>query len=166
MQVNDDRRMTIAVLEDNPDRIAEMDRLLAENFPLICRTFARSAGQAIAWLEENWSSVICICLDHDLEPSDTSTETDDPGTGRIVSDFLIGKLPICPVVIHTSNQFAAIAMEADLVDAGWSVSRVTPFENLEWLAKAWLPLVRNAIVQTAIVTRSPRQGRFGGACGE
>jgi hypothetical protein len=45
-------------------------------------------------------------------------------------------------------------MEADLVDAGWSVSRVTPFEDLEWLATAWLPLVRHAIVQTAAGRRS------------
>lgn len=154
MRDNNDRRMTIAVLEDNPDRIAEMDRLLADKFPFFRRIFARTSAEAIAWLAANWSHVICVCLDHDLEPCANAASDADPGTGRQVSDYLAERPAAFPVVIHTSNHNAAIAMETELLDAGWNVSRVTPFEDLEWLGTAWLPLVRQSVVQTASEDRS------------
>lgn len=149
MQTTPPPPMTIFILEDNADRTAVMDRLLADKFPFYRRKFARSAGEAITWLTEHWQSVVAVSLDHDLEPSDTDQSGCDPGTGRDVSDFLSGRKADFPVLVHTSNCSAAVAMEADLLDAKWSVSRVMPFDDLQWLAAAWLPLLRNVIVQSA-----------------
>jgi hypothetical protein len=40
-------------------------------------------------------------------------------------------------------------MEMALVDAGWAVERILPYDDLRWIAEAWLPLVRNLIVSGA-----------------
>jgi len=142
--------MTIAVLEDNDDRIAAMEDGLADKFPFFNRRYFRSAPEALAWLDEHISEVVCLALDHDLEPPDHPPGF-EPGTGRDVADALAGRPASCPIVIHTSNAPAAVGMEMVLIDAGWSVTRVLPYADLSWIREAWLPAVRDAIVQTAPV---------------
>ena len=88
----------------------------------------------------------CISLDHDLEPM--SPGDGDPGTGRMVADLLAGFRPTCPVIIHTTNRLAADGMEFVLADGGWAVERIMPYENCRWIAGAWLPIVRKAIVSS------------------
>jgi hypothetical protein len=86
-------------------------------------------------------------LDHDLEiePGPTGTCVDS-GTGRDVADYLAGKEPVCPVIIHTTNSQAAVGMEMVLKEAGWKTHRVVPFDDMEWIAKTWFPAIRRAIV--------------------
>jgi hypothetical protein len=44
-------------------------------------------------------------------------------------------------------------MEALLEEAGWTVSRISPYCDLQWIAESWLPTIRAAIVAQA--TRVP-----------
>ncbi|HEX5104806.1 MAG TPA: cyclic-phosphate processing receiver domain-containing protein [Pirellulaceae bacterium] len=145
-------RRYIAVLEDNDDRIAAMERCLADKFPFFERKFFRTASDTIDWLGENMGVVICLCLDHDLEPP-ADRPTCEPGTGRDVAEFLAGVEPCFPVVLQTTNAFAGIAMEAMLGEQGWRVERVMPYEDLVWVAEAWLPTVRQVIVDAAEIRR-------------
>lgn len=140
-------RKVIAVLEDNAQRIAAMDDCLADKFPFFERQFFRSADIAIGWLADHLSQSVCISLDHDLEPQ--SSGDPDPGTGRMVADFLANSKPICPVIIHTTNRAAADGMEMVLADAGWPAQRIMPYDDCRWIAEAWLPLVRQIIVAAA-----------------
>jgi len=145
-------QMTIAVLEDNEDRIGVMERYLDDKFPFYESRFFRSAGAAIDWLREHLDQTICLALDHDLERPQGEP---DPGSGREVAEFLATNQTRFPIVIHTTNQHAAIAMEALLDDSGWTVSRVCPYGDLQWVSESWLPAVRAAIVaQAARVARS------------
>ena len=150
-------RQVIVILEDNKDRIAAMDECLADKFPFFERRFFRTAAATIAWLAENLPRVVCLSLDHDLEP--TSPGDPDPGTGRMVADFLATSRPTCPVIIHTTNRVAADGMEMALVDGGWSVERIMPYDDCRWIAEAWLPLMRQAIVDSAQAKRNPLAAR-------
>jgi hypothetical protein len=145
-------RRTIAVLEDNLDRIAAMGDCLEDKFPFFERRFFRTAPDAIAWLTDNHSKLTCLSLDHDLEPA--TSQDGDPGTGRVVADFLATLAPRCPVIIHTTNRLAADGMEFVLLDSGWPVERIMPYEDCRWIAEAWLPLVRQVIVASALRTEA------------
>jgi hypothetical protein len=144
-------RGVIAILEDNADRIAAMDDCLADKFPFFERQFLRTADAAINWLDHHLPNVVCISFDHDLEPMCGATT--DPGTGRMVADFLASSRPIRPLIIHTTNRPAADGMEMALLDGGWPVERVLPYDDCRWIAEAWLPLVRHAIVDAAAIQR-------------
>jgi hypothetical protein len=146
-------RQSIVVLEDNTERIAVMEDCLADKFPFFERQFFRTAPAANAWLRENGATVACISLDHDLEPM--SPGDADPGTGRMVADLLAGFRPTCPIILHTTNRLAADGMELVLADSGWAVERIMPYENCRWIAEAWLPIVRKAIVSAAGSQPSP-----------
>lgn len=138
-------KITIAILEDNADRIAAMDTLLADTFPLFGRRFFRSSAEAIDWFQSHLPEAICISLDHDLERPEDNPEADDPGTGREVADFLARQTPCCPIIVHTTNVPAGVGMEYELEEAGWAVTRVTPYCDLAWLTEMWLPTVRRSI---------------------
>jgi len=142
-------QFTIAMLEDNDDRIVAMQTSIADKFPFFKVQVFRTAPAAIAWLRGHLSHVVLISLDHDLEPaSELETDT-DPGTGRDVAAFLASQSPQCPVVIHSTNVRAAQAMEGELSESGWQVERITPYDDLDWVAEAWLPIMRRFIVASA-----------------
>lgn len=138
----------IAILDDNEERIIEMQRVLADKFPFFDCHFSRTAPEQIAWLQEHGASAICLCLDHDLEPP-ASHPTCDPGTGRDVVEFLIGGEAAFPVIVHTTNAHAGLAMMELLNECRWPAIRVMPYDDLQWIAEAWLPAVRQAIVDAA-----------------
>ncbi len=141
-------RQSIVILEDNAERIAAMDDCLADKFPHFHREFFRTAPDAVEWLSKGLTHVVCLSLDHDLEP--LTNDSPDPGTGRQVADFLAGSAPQCPVIIHSTNRIAAEGMEFTLTDSGWMVERVMPYDDRRWIAEAWLPLVRQVIVDAAV----------------
>ena len=145
-------RHSIVILEDDSNRIAVMDDCLADKFPFFERKFFRTAPDAIAWLDAHLSETACVSLDHDLEPQSPSDP--DPGIGRDVADFLAARRPTCPVIIHTTNRPAAEGMELVLVDTGWKVERIMPYESCRWIPEAWLPLIRHAVVKSATATVS------------
>ena len=140
--------MKIVILEDNADRVSAMRDCLEDRFSRFeCRFFDEAAA-VTEYLEANLADTILIALDHDLDLKQTpSGETIDPGTGREVADYLAGKPPVCPVVIHTTNTTAAVGMEMVLKDAHWKTYRVLPFNDLEWIPTEWFRIVRRAIVR-------------------
>jgi len=142
-------QQSIAILEDNDDRIAVMRDYAADKFPFFEVQVFRTAPAAIAWLQCHLSHVVLISLDHDLEPALELEADTDPGTGRDVADFLASQSPQCPVVIHSTNVRAARAMEGELSESGWQVERITPYDDLAWVAEAWLPIMRRFIVASA-----------------
>jgi hypothetical protein len=139
--------MTIAILEDNDERIAAMQRYLADKFQFFSMQFFRTADGAVEWIREHSDQIICLSLDHDLE---CPLGAPDPGCGRDVAEFVAGLHPRFPIVIHSTNSHAAIAMEALLQERGWTVSRVLPYGDLAWVAEIWLPSIRAAIVGGAV----------------
>jgi hypothetical protein len=105
-----------------------------------------NAPEMISWLERHLDKTKLICLDHDLGPNRCRDGSQfDPGTGRDVADFLASQNPICPVIIHTTNNLAAPGMQLALEDAGWSVSHVLPFGDLEWIPAEWIGEVERAV---------------------
>jgi hypothetical protein len=141
-------KRSIAILEDNEERIAQMERVLADKFPFFDLRFFRTAPELITWLQQHAETVICLSLDHDLDPP-SETPDCDPGTGRDVVDYLIGGEAAFPVIVHTTNGHAGLGMTSLLDEHHWIVQRVTPYEDLRWIAEAWLPLVRQSIVDAA-----------------
>lgn len=143
------RMPTIAILDDDPDRIRRMGEVVKSRFTNYAVATFDSAPDMIAWLRANLATASLICLDHDLGPNRVRDgETFDPGTGRDVADFLAGQEPVCLVMIHTTNSLAAPGMQMVLEDAGWPFSRVVPFNDLEWIATEWIDAVALALRST------------------
>jgi CheY-like chemotaxis protein len=136
----------ILVLEDDEDRSVAMKKVLIEQFNHFKHVFFDNAPETIAWLKENLEQVALICLDHDLGPNRQSGEdTFDPGTGRDVVDYLASQTPGCPVIIHTTNNWAAPGMQMALKEAGWKCSRVIPSADLKWIEIVWFRKLNKSI---------------------
>lgn len=133
----------VFLLEDNPARLECIRRVLGEMLPDREVHIEDDCASAIAWLEENQSEVDLISLDHDLDsvPRDEQPGVDH-GCGRPVADFLAGRSPTCPVVIHTSNAIAGDGMYYELRRAKWPVFRVYPHDHHEWVARDWADTIR------------------------
>jgi CheY-like chemotaxis protein len=130
---------TILVLEDDEDRAAAMKMVLAERFDQFKHVFFDNAPETIAWLKENLKEAVLICLGHDLGPNrQRGDRVFDPGTGRDVVDYLANQTPRCPVIVHTTNSWAAPGMEMTLKEAGWKFSRVIPTADLKWIGTIWV----------------------------
>jgi len=137
------RPLKIAILDDEPERIREMNRWLSESVSGCEIVTFDNAPDMIAWLSDHPDGLSLICLDHDLGPNRTRNgEVFDPGTGRDVADVLATKKPVCPVLIHTTNSLAAPGMAMVLDDSGWTQSRVVPYNDLEWVGADWIVEVR------------------------
>ena len=144
--------LKIVILEDEPRRRRAMRAALADRLPQYPPRFFTTAAEAARYLDDHLDRVLLVVLDHDLDPISVHPRRSlDAGTGRDVADFLAARPPACPVVIHTTNRPAAVGMEAELADAGWDVSVVIPYGDLEWIAEEWLPAVRDAVVGAAAV---------------
>jgi hypothetical protein len=133
--------MILLLLEDDDRRTEAMVRVLAA-LPDVELVRHDSAPDTIAWLRDHPDAAALIVLDHDLGPSRLRDgERFEPGIGRDVSDYLLELTPSCPVLIHSTNGPAAFGMQFSLESAGWSVTRVYPFDDLEWIARDWFPEV-------------------------
>jgi hypothetical protein len=138
---------TIAILDDTPERIAEMLSCLAKIAPGIPVVAFDNSPDMIDWLAEHLDDARLICLDHDLGPNRIRDgEVFDPGTGRDVADYLATREPCCPIIIHTTNGFAAPGMELVLSDSGWQHRRVVPFDDLDWIGEDWLQEVQATLL--------------------
>jgi hypothetical protein len=139
--------MRVVILEDDSERREAFREVIASRFPRFELCFAETAGDAIRLIDEAVGRLALAALDHDLDVLKTSAGTSvDAGSGLDVVDYLLRKPPTFPVLIHTTNQRAGDQMESRLRDAGWNLARVVPFGDLEWIAEAWFPAVRNLIV--------------------
>ena len=129
---------SIAVLGDDPRRTDAMRQEVRELFPEAQAVFFDNAPDMVAWLKDQLQSVGLLCLDHDLGPNRGREGVEfDPGTGRDVADFLSRQAASCPVLIHSSNPAGADGMQFTLEEAGWSVERVVPFDDLTWIKAQW-----------------------------
>jgi hypothetical protein len=139
--------MKIVVLEENEDRQAVMRACLADRFYMYDIRFFDDASATIDFLDAHLADTLVVSLDNDLElkPGPDGRWL-DPGSGRQVAEYLAGKEPTCPVIIHTSNTHAAAGTATLLRAAGWKTRRVVPFEDTRWIETDWFPAVRRAIV--------------------
>jgi ADP-ribosylglycohydrolase len=137
-------KQIILILEDNDERIAGFQKAvtgLAGSFVL---KIWRDAHSMIAECAEFFSSTALICLDHDLNPQPGVTT--DPGTGLDVAKFLADFLPVCPVLIHSSNTDRVYSMHNELRFAGWIVDRVGPL-GADWIETTWLRRMRGLLAE-------------------
>ena len=142
--------MIIAVLEDDESRQQMMRCLLAEACAAYQAVFFDNAPDMISWLSAHLPEVALICLDHDLGPNrERAGQVFDPGTGRDVVNVLTTCAPSCPVIIHTANYLAAPGMMLALEPLGWDVKRAIPANDLAWLTREWVHIVRDLLSRTA-----------------
>jgi hypothetical protein len=133
---------TILILEDNDERIAAFEKIVAalgDDFEL---KVGRDAPSMISECEAFFPIAALISLDHDLNPAPGATS--DPGTGVDVARFLGDFIPVCPVVIHSSNTDRVYSMHNELRFAGWMVDRVGPLAT-EWIETSWFKRVREIL---------------------
>ncbi|MEK7779910.1 MAG: ADP-ribosylglycohydrolase family protein [Verrucomicrobiota bacterium] len=135
---------TILILEDNDERIAAFQKAVAalgDGFEL---KVWRDAPSMIAECEPFFPTTALISLDHDLNPMPGATV--DPGTGVDVARFLGDFMPVCPVLIHSSNTDRVYSMHNELRFAGWMVDRVGPI-GADWIETSWLRSARRLLTE-------------------
>ena len=134
------------MLEDESDRLERFDSLLQTLGDSVEWRHWRTAADFISGFKSADRAPALICLDHDLftdHPDDP-----DPGDGRDVAEFMANQLPLCHVVIHSSNSHAADSMFFTLSDAKWDVEKIAPLgqdwiESYWWVTvKPWLEIAR------------------------
>ena len=135
---------SILLLEDNEERIAAFRNAVEKLGPDYRLVLWRDAPSMIAECEGFFSSAALICLDHDLNP--VAGSVGDPGTGLDVARFLGDFLPVCPLLIHSSNTDRVYSMHNELRFANWTVDRVGPIGN-DWIATSWLRAARRMLEQ-------------------
>jgi ADP-ribosylglycohydrolase len=130
---------TILILEDNEERIADFTKAVGQLGNRYELKVWQDAHSMRAECEEFFNSAGLISLDHDLNAAPGSTG--DPGTGLDVARFLGDFLPVCPVLLHSSNTDRVYSMHNELRFAGWTVDRIGPLGN-GWIGTSWLRRVR------------------------
>ncbi|MHC5160092.1 MAG: hypothetical protein ACYSOC_00485, partial [Planctomycetota bacterium] len=79
----------ILILEDELERISEMEKLLSADFSGYDIIFFDNTPEMLDWLKVNLEKTRLICLDHDLGPDRIiKGQMSDPGTGRDISNYL------------------------------------------------------------------------------
>lgn len=132
-------RTIIAILDDEPDRLAAMIPLLRRRFKSLSAETFDNAPDMIAWLKDHLCECVLLCLDHDLGPNRRRAGRPfDPGIGRDVVDYLATCEPCCPVVVHTTNSEAAPGMLTALRESGWTAAQVVPYEDVLWIREVWI----------------------------
>lgn len=130
----------LLILDDDRERLRGFDRigpLLGDEWTL--KTW-RNAPSMLEEIETILDRAQLISLDHDLY-KDSPTDP-DPGTGRMIADFLAKRKPVCPVVIHSTNTDAAWGMSNALTSAGWTTQLVHHLNQPAWIEELWLPVAR------------------------
>jgi ADP-ribosylglycohydrolase len=142
--LNKENMETILILEDNDERVAAFQkavRALGDGFEL---KVWRDAPSMCAESEVYFPTAALISLDHDLNQIPGATV--DPGTGMEVAQFLANYMPVCPVVIHSSNTDRVYSMHNEMRFAGWMVDRVGPL-GTDWIESSWLRRARELIAE-------------------
>jgi ADP-ribosylglycohydrolase len=135
---------SILILEDSDDRIAGFKKTVAELGEPYDLKIWHDAPSMMAECEQFFPKAALISLDHDLNPQPGAVT--DPGTGLDVAQFLADFLPVCPVLIHTSNTDRAYSMQNELRFANWMVNRVGPL-GTDWIETTWTKRVRELLAE-------------------
>ena len=144
--------MTIALLDDDPKRIEAMQKVLSGYDQGVVH-FA-GAPEMIEWLSGHLPSLRLLSLDHDLGPYEATTSSVPlPGNGQDVVDMLVQHKPTCPVIVHSSNEWASAGMIVALRQAGWTVRRVVPTDDVLWIESSWAGCVRRELASQPTQSR-------------
>ncbi len=102
-----------------------------------------------------WDEIALISLDNDLDPVLHDGKSVDAGDGVAVTRYLVGqnspagKLTTSPpLIIHSTNEIAAIQMQQMFSDASWRIERVVPYDGESWIGEVWIQTARAAIIKT------------------
>lgn len=137
---------TILILEDNDERIAAFQKTVATLGSDLELKIWRDAHSMMAECEAFFPTTVLIGLDHDLNPMPGTTA--DPGTGVDVARFLGDFMPVCPVLIHSSNTDRVYSMHNELRFAGWMVDRVGPL-GTDWVQTSWFKAAKRLLDENA-----------------
>lgn len=135
---------TVLILEDNDERIAAFQAAVVALGPDFELKLWHDAPTMLRECEAYFAQAVLISLDHDLNPQPGATG--DPGTGLDVARYLAEFLPVCPVLIHSSNVDRVYSMHNELRFANWMVDRVGPIGNT-WIETTWLRRVRELLAE-------------------
>ncbi len=119
--------MRILILEDNADRRTAMLEHIADCLPMFGVSFFETSDSMIQALQAAvWDEIALISLDNDLDPVLHDGKSVDAGDGVAVTRYLVGqnspagKLTTSPpLIIHSTNEIAAIQMQQMFSDASW-----------------------------------------------
>ena len=117
-----------------------MRSILAELLAGVELLIFDNAPDAIAFLNVYLPQTVLISLDHDLGPSRLRDGAPfEPGDGRDVASFLLGRYPCCPAIVHSANYQMVMVMIEMLRESGWPATIVTPYSQLEhgWIDREW-----------------------------
>lgn len=98
----------------------------------------------LAEIESALMGARLISLDHDLYRLKESDP--DPGTGRMVAEFLAQRAAVCPVIVHSTNTDAAWGMHNVLSAGGWQVELVHHLNETGWIDNRWLPVAQRLLL--------------------
>jgi len=135
----------VLVLEDSPERIhafTEAIRLVDD-----AKLFVwKSAHAMIRDLPGHLPNATLLSLDFDLIPD--SNSTGDPGSGLDVCDFLAKQVPVCPIILHSSNEQAVWEMLFKLGEGNWETDwlRHDPL-GVVWIGTLWLPKIQSYLAR-------------------
>ena len=127
----------LLILDDDRKRLRGFDEIASRlGKDWIIKAW-RDASTMISELDRHLHGAQLISLDSDLykdSPSDP-----DPGSGRMVADYLSKRKPACPVLVHSTNTDAAWGMHNALRAGGWMVELVHHLSQPKWIEESWLP---------------------------
>ena len=63
-------------------------------------------------------------------------------------------MPVCPVLIHSSNTDRVYSMHNELRFAGWMVDRVGPI-GTDWIETSWLRSARRLLAEHSATLGKP-----------
>lgn len=127
----------ILILEDNQDRREGFVKVLKTLAPDCEVRFWNNARLMVAESASYLEDTCLISLDHDLNEVDAA---ENPGDGLLIAEFLAGKNPVCPVVVHSSNYERSWSKVNEFKYAGWEIERVGPV-CADWIDTLWKPVI-------------------------
>jgi CheY-like chemotaxis protein len=148
--------MRIFILEDNAERRTAMLEHIADSVPMFGVSFYETSDSIIKALKSvDPQDVALISLDNDLDPIVVNGQLVDAGDGVAVARFLVNRTSDefgdteCkpPVIIHTTNEQAADAMQDLFTTARWQFDRVIPYGAESWIGEVWIQKVRSMIIR-------------------
>jgi CheY-like chemotaxis protein len=132
----------ILLLEDNRERLDRSSAVLEKIAPQLEWYSWRSASQMIREVADYLPQARLLSLDHDLELWEGDTE--DPGDGVQLVQFLVQWPQPCPVILHSSNRDRTVWMAGELELAGWKYWRVAPLGD-DWIEAYWAAVARKLL---------------------
>ena len=135
---------TILILEDNEERISDFTKAVQQLGDGYEAKFWRDAHSMCLECEAFFPTAALVSLDHDLNPAPGATA--DPGTGFEVAKFLADFLPVCPVLLHSSNTDRVYSMQNEFRFAGWTADRLELL-GTDWIGTSWLSKAREILLQ-------------------